>query len=85
MAKRIKLVSEVASAALSPELFANAKRMKTRHTDILVDSARKLERLLAKRRKLNRDMRALERAIKDARRELNAITDELTNKEEGEL
>jgi len=80
MAKRIRLVHEAASATLAADVHKNASRYKLRHTDVLVEAARKLERLLTKRRKARRELRTLDAQIKVARRELNAVTDELTTR-----
>lgn len=62
---------------------ARTRKPRVSNTDVLVDIARQLERLQAKRRKMRRELRNVELDIKRVKREMKALaavvagTDEL--------
>jgi septal ring factor EnvC (AmiA/AmiB activator) len=61
---------------------AHTRRPRVKHTDVLVDTARQLERLQAKRRRLRKELREIETNIKHAKRELRALAAQVSGKDD---
>lgn len=68
-----KLALETANAFRALENELPAKQVTPTSRNLVIDEARRLERLLAKRRRLKRELRALDRDIKHSRRMLKAF------------
>lgn len=84
MPKHELLAHEVAEASRAGS--NSARFVSSEHTDFLVQVARQLERLQVKRRRLRRDLRAVEDEIKARRRELKAAAQAIgRNKDTEEL
>ena len=64
---------EIANASIVLEHDLPAVTRRPRAVSPVIDEARRLERLLAKRRKLRRDLRTVDADIKHSRRMLKAL------------
>lgn len=77
MANRI--AREVAEASRTK----SGRKIKVSHADTLVDCARTLERLMAKRRKLRRELKSVTGDITHVKKEMRAMIAQVSGK--GEL
>lgn len=64
---------EVAEASRVLENELPAKQSRPRNQQLVIEEARRLERLLAKRRRLRRELRVVDGDIKHARKMLKAF------------
>lgn len=75
MAARRALEIAEASLALANELPARV--VKTTHADVLVQAAKRLERLQAKRRKLRRELKQVDADIRFEKKSLRALVQQV--------